>query len=470
MTSPTSILRTGRAFLFGAGGGIATIFSLAMPVGLGLMGIAVEAARWNGQRAELQAIADAAALSAAQDLQLGTTDEAKIHALVDGLVAAKTGNATEIEVETKAVREKPVTASEDSEGAMSGVTVRLTQDVDMTLGPILGLSMGKVRVTATVMTQGIRICVVALDEAAPDTLRLADKALINASGCSVYVNSSSPTAIRAEKKSVVTSLMTCSAGGYTGSTANFAPEAPVTDCPVIEDPLAHREVPPSSVCDPNAEPLVLLGVTRTLSPGTYCGGLVIDKGASVTLMPGIYVIKNGPLVIGPRGQMKKYGDADDGGDGENNEDDEQDGGPGDKGFLRGTNVGFFFTGTVKPDKDGTVTVMRFMKNSEVEMTAPTDGPMAGLLFHEDRTSEPNRRFEIMSDSARRLVGTIYLPRGIFAVSAKQRVADQSEYTAIVTRRMELSKEPVLVLNTRYDETNVPVPDGLGPNSGVRLTH
>ena len=64
-----------------------------------------------------------------------------------------------------------------------------------------------------------------------------------------------------------------------------------------------------------------------------------------------------------------------------------------------------------------------------------------------------------------LVGTIYVPRGVFNVSANQSVADQSEYLAVVTKRLELFQAPNLVLNTRYGDTNVPVPDGLGPNSG-----
>jgi hypothetical protein len=137
--------------------------------------------------------------------------------------------------------------------------------------------------------------------------------------------------------------------------------------------------------------------------------------------------------------------------------------------LKGNNVGFYFTGNVPADDDGRVTVMRFMKESIVEMTAPKDGAMAGLLFNEDRDAPANRRYEIISDSARRLVGTIYFPRGIFSVSANQSIADKSEYTAVVTRRLELFHAPNLVLNARYNATDVPVPDGLGSNSGtIRL--
>ncbi|MGF3027425.1 hypothetical protein ACQVP2_32040 [Methylobacterium aquaticum] len=92
--------------------------------------------------------------------------------------------------------------------------------------------------------------------------------------------------------------------------------------------------------------------------------------------------------------------------------------------------------------------------------------MAGIILFEDRSNPEGQRYYIMSDSARRLVGTIYLSRGDFWVRSRQVVADQSEYTAIVANKIFLDKEPRLVINTRYGATDVPVPKGLGPTSGV----
>ena len=40
------------------------------------------------------------------------------------------------------------------------------------------------------------------------------------------------------------------------------------------------------------------------------------------------------------------------------------------------------------------------------------------------------------------------------------IADRSAYTAIVARMMTLYGGPNLVLNTNYDITDVPVPDGI----------
>lgn len=90
------------------------------------------------------------------------------------------------------------------------------------------------------------------------------------------------------------------------------------------------------------------------------------------------------------------------------------------GELEGEYAGFYFTGANAH--------FRFTSNAKVTLTAPKDGPMAGLLFFENRNNPLNTRFEIASNFTRKLVGTIYLPRGRFTVDANQPVADQSAYT------------------------------------------
>jgi hypothetical protein len=54
------------------------------------------------------------------------------------------------------------------------------------------------------------------------------------------------------------------------------------------------------------------------------------------------------------------------------------------------------------------------------------------------------------------------------VDASNPVADQSAYTAIIVRRLDLKAAPNLVLNASYHQTDVPVPQGLVPGNNVRL--
>ena len=167
----------------------------------------------------------------------------------------------------------------------------------------------------------------------------------------------------------------------------------------------------------------------TLSPGIYCGGLDV-AGGEVTLKPGVYTMKNGQLRVG--------------------------GG----GVLKGENVGFFLVG-----KSATIL---FGRASEISLTAPRTGDMAGLLFFEDRDTEFDTYHRITSRDARRLVGTMYFPKSKLLIDADNPVADQSEYTVIIAREFELREGPELVLNTDYASSTIPVPEGVGNNIDTKI--
>ena len=120
--------------------------------------------------------------------------------------------------------------------------------------------------------------------------------------------------------------------------------------------------------------------------------------------------------------------------------------------MTGNGVGFYITG------DALATVLTLQ--THVSLPAPVSGPLAGLLFFEDRAVTAGLMHRISSDDARTLIGTIYLPRGSLLVDAKQPVAEQSAYTAIIAQSIELNSGPNLILNTNYDSSDVPVPSGI----------
>ena len=96
--------------------------------------------------------------------------------------------------------------------------------------------------------------------------------------------------------------------------------------------------------------------------------------------------------------------------------------------------------------------------------------MAGLLFFEDRKLPKSQLHQILSNNAQTLLGTIYLPQGRLFIGSSAPVASNSAYTVVVSRTIELSAGPTLVLNSNYSSTDVPVPPGVGPrNNRVTLT-
>lgn len=128
-----------------------------------------------------------------------------------------------------------------------------------------------------------------------------------------------------------------------------------------------------------------------------------------------------------------------------------------EGRLQGKNVGFYLIGDQA--------TIKFSPKTEIELSAPVDGLMAGILFFEDRNAPVGRTHMIRSNNAREMVGTVYLSRGVLIVDTTKRVADQSAYTAIIARRLKLFSGPHLTLNTDYDDTDVPVPFDI--NVGAR---
>jgi hypothetical protein len=399
------------------------IFAGAAPVLLGCGTLALDFSNAFGARNALQSAADAAALAATRELQLRSTSETTVRAIVEEYVNQHVDDDVRINSLVSSIIDN-----------RQGVRVELSAHVPSIMGRLINPDGFSPNVTAVArLSSGAPLCALALEERAPNAIRLVNRARMLAPNCAVISNSSNARGIAADNNSELIATQICSAGGTSGMASNFTPE-PIEDCPAIEDPLANRPQPNAGGCD-HLLALQVLGSQR-LRPGVYCGGITILPGATARLDPGIYVIKNGPLLVM------------------------------NGGTLRGENTGFYFVGDLS--------VMNFAAGSNINLTAPKDGPMAGFLFFANRvllTGDLNlRHFVINSNNARNLLGTIYLRDGVLDVDANRPIADQSAYTVIVARRINVRSGPDLVLNTNYEGTDVPVPEGVGPrNSSAFLS-
>ena len=132
----------------------------------------------------------------------------------------------------------------------------------------------------------------------------------------------------------------------------------------------------------------------------------------------------------------------------------------DEAELHSKGAGLFFTGNGAD--------LLFDRDTTISMEAPKSGLMSGLLFFSSRKMGIET-FKILSNDARVLIGTIYLPNGRLLVETEQPVADKSAFTAVIADTIHLIGKPNLVLNTDYSDTTVPVPRGIkGVGQPVRL--
>lgn len=423
---------------------------------LGLVGGGIDYARLSSRRSQLQNALDNGVLAGGNTLKLASATPASVSGVTEQ--AIRTGITSP--------PDRPLTLQVTVPDDKTSVTATASEDFKLAFGPFVGVrSVHIVRQARANVVGNMRLCMLTLDPAAPGAFDLEKSAQVTATGCSLYSNSSNPQGMLGKDSSYARAQTICSAGGFNGDRANFAPP-PQTGCPVIKDPLANQAAPTVDACtaipasankkgDTSAN---LVDQSVTLKPGTYCGGLHITKNAAVSLQPGIYVMKDGPLIVDK------------------------------KGSLSGIDVGFYFTG----DKGG----LLFDSKTSINLAAPTTGVMAGLLMMEERTvsnpvdptldvlqdvlaptpptpppagaTKPMRTYRIISDDARTMLGTIYLPAGRVVIDAKKPVADQSAYTVIVAQQVNLYEGPNLYLNANYGSTSVPVPKGVGPISGKLL--
>lgn len=416
-----------RQFFKDRSGATALIFAISLPALAGGMGLAIDYAGITRQQGNLQSAADAAALNAARELIIAEPTVARLQS-----VAKRTVDALLLEKGQKANWTVDSTLEEGGKAVVVKVSrpiVPMFRKLYATLGVAPDPWVANVKATAR-LTHNSKLCLLLMGDN-NTAMALNMNARLTGAQCSIHSNSRSREGIRLGEGSKLTADLVCSRGGISNIGSTVQSEI-LNDCPPVVDPLRTRIAPVAGACTKTTRDVYSSGLI-TLSPGTYCGGFEVRGTAQVQLNPGIYIFKDGDLTV--RGNA----------------------------ILRGTNVGLFF--------HGGPSYFRFIDNAWIDLSGPKDGPMSGILLWRERIvnradmtsgKSPSLTNVITANRATRLTGTIYLPEGTLYIGAKAPVAQVSDYTVILARKLELHDGPNLVLNTNYAGSDVPVPQDLGP--------
>lgn len=260
-------------------------FAIMLTALLGFCGLAVDVGRMELRQVQLQTAADAAALSAAAELQ---------HANPSWQAAASTEAAN-----SAALNNFPMPTVAVQQGATLGayaadnstVQVTLTEPVATIFLGLLGSATRKATITAKAVAM-IPPCVFLMG---PPTRGQAELALssqgFNNLHCPMYAKSAyfvdgfSHICCTTPKTSgpAADSVMT----GWTYPAIQY-------NSPVLKDPLAYIPAPAFQKCDYNGVGSTI-PTPAILHPGTYCGSLQI-VGTTATLLPGLYIITGGMTV------------------------------------------------------------------------------------------------------------------------------------------------------------------------------
>jgi hypothetical protein len=213
-------------------------------------------------------------------------------------------------------------------------------------------------------------------------------------------------------------------GSYTQNgcpAKNCITPQPVEGVPASGDPLSHLNLKdPSYVC--KGSPDLNLKNTVVVSPGTY-NDIKVNASANVTFQSGTYIVC---------GTMSDKGNA----------------------VVSGNGVTFYVapvSGTVNMNGDSTV-----------DLSAPTSGDYAGILFYQPSTN--TNLAKVNGNNSSNFTGTLYFPGADldFGGTSNGGVFNSgADYTLIVAYSLSLSGNPTITLNSDYS--------GL-PNGQSIITH
>jgi Putative Flp pilus-assembly TadE/G-like len=230
-------------------------------------------------------------------------------------------------------------------------------------------------------------CVYVLDPKAPMSYKAAGGALVTAN-CGIYVNSTSGNAFDQTGSGCTKASFIDITGGVMSDSCS-QPQNPSTGFPPQADPLAGVAAPtvgpiPGSCTSQSGK---ITGGTVTLQPGTFCGGISISgTSPNVIFTPGTYILYGGGLQVTSSTAVLSTGPATGGTDG----------------------VTFYNTGTAGgPDGFKAIGI----NGGTVNLTAPTGGTFAGMLFFEDRNPAGGGAIinTITGGSGSTFTGALYFP-------------------------------------------------------------
>jgi Flp pilus assembly protein TadG len=285
-----------RDFSSDTNGNIAMLFGIAIVPLVLTVGIGIDYGRGISARTNLQAATDSAALAGA--VRLGKP-RAKVSEVEEAASKTFTSN---LNAQTFPSLVPIVTVDRNN----NTVQVTASGPVPTTFMQIGGVAsmMARADATAGVAYEPWRVCVLALNPHAVDSLYIHGSGEVAASSCRFHANSDDPvSALKVQGSFTVTTAGICAAGtSYVSGSPVMSPPA-TSNCGVIADPLANWVAPSlPTACDYGYVNGVEVGTSIssstsvTMSPGRYCGATKISAG-NLTLLPGRYFFSGGKVSI-----------------------------------------------------------------------------------------------------------------------------------------------------------------------------
>jgi Flp pilus assembly protein TadG len=336
-----------------------------------IAGLAMDAGYMEYQRRLLQNATDAASLGALVEKERGKSDWAQA-GIADAALNGFTNGSNSVVVTIQ----PPTSGPYEGIPSLQAIISKTAPTFFMPLINInsVNLSTGAVSAPA----QQTTYCMYALNTVNSRTWQMGGGGSANI-GCGLMVNSSSNSALNLDGGAALKANTIQIVGGYSNGGNGTLSPTPKTGVSSVTDPLASITQPSFSSCTYTNWKMDSSTGSKTLSPGTYCGGMTISaQGLTATFNPGLYIVTGG---INWNAQSN----------------------------IVGSGVTFFFT-KGGGSNYGQVTISGQVN---VNLSAPTstaNGGIPGILMFGDRNwVSTSQNVNINGGSAAKLEGILYFP-------------------------------------------------------------
>ncbi len=357
---------------------------------LTVVGLAIDTGHLQLVKIRMQTAADAAALGAVQARRAAAGADVVSSARAD---AGMNGFIHGLNSVTVSVNSPP--SSGFYTGDSTAVEVVIRQSPRTYFMSLAGFTSMNVTARAVARRGPASSCIYVLDPSIRDAMTASGGAIVQID-CAAYVNSSHNTALSASGGARIVADGVKVVGGYSATGGGVISPLPTVHVPVEPDPLAHVTAPAVGSCTQNDLHLTS-GQVLTISPGVYCGGIQVSGGSQLTLNPGTYILLGGGLDI--------------------------------SGGSTLTGSGVTFYNTYGPGRAyGPISLSG---GCAVRLKAPTEGPLAAILFFQDRSVVGGGSNNITGGASSLFDGALYFPTTDLSYSG----GTGTDYTFIVAKTL-----------------------------------
>lgn len=337
---------------------------LVLPVLIGLTGLAVEGGLWYADRHQLRAMADSAALAAAWARRENEDEFAAAVAAAEAL--GFDGGTDELELNAP-----PLAGTFFGDADAVEIIVRRSRPLLISTLFLDSQSVGIGNRAVGRFDGRSAPCVLALSDNASSAIGFSGNSEVVLDGCGVASNSTAGTAVDVNDSALTGSGNASLSAEWARAVGriNVGNNAElITDTPPQE--LAASQADPfANLPEPTRPPNCPAGATASYTPCTFVGGKTFGSGSVTDLQPGIYFVDGGEFQVNGRAT------------------------------LTGEGVTIYLTGGAN---------MRINGGAELEISAPTNGSLAGVAFMQDR-NDGGGTSRFNGGATMDIQGSIYFP-------------------------------------------------------------